>query len=287
MSQLTLSGPILLIGSKGLLGSEIALALTEACPEVSLIRKDSASFDITQPSVVKKVIEETRPQWIINAAAYTDVDKAEREREKAKLINADGPAYLAETASTLGSRLIHFSTDYVFSGEGERPWSETDIKKPVSPNWYGETKLMGENSVLKYPEHLLFRVQWLYGAKRDRFKSLRERETFSAFIDQFGAPTWTRDVAKILLLLISQQARGSFHFAYDDFASWMDVYQFVKDELKLSVKLLPTLTSEANLPALRPRNGRLSNEKLKMQLGLKSLGSWKSSLKEFLQLGAG
>ncbi|MFM8269711.1 MAG: dTDP-4-dehydrorhamnose reductase [Pseudomonadota bacterium] len=275
MSQLSFTGPILLIGASGLLGSEIAAVLPE--------HLQFPDLDITHSSSVSDIIQRTKPQWIINAAAYTDVDKAETEREKAKLINAIGPAYLAQSAALVGARLIHFSTDYVFSGEGDKPWSENDPKNPVQPNWYGETKLMGESAVLNYPNHLVLRVQWLYGHQRNRFASLKHRDSFSPFVDQFGAPTWTRDVVRALLLLMTQKATGDFHFAYDDFASWMEVYQFVKNELKLPIKLKPTISSESTLPARRPQNGRLSNEKLKKQLGVQYLGSWKTSLREFLQ----
>jgi dTDP-4-dehydrorhamnose reductase len=280
MSQLIVSHPVLLIGAHGLLGSEIASALEEQ--KISVLKKTSSELDITDTNAVTDAINKIKPHWIINAAAYTDVDKAETERESARLINAIGPSHLAHIAASVNARLIHFSTDYVFSGEGEKPWTETDLREPVTRNWYGETKLMGEKEVLNYPNHLVIRVQWLYGKKRNRFAGLRNRESFSPFVDQFGAPTWTQDIVKVLLALMAQEVAGLFHFAYDDFASWMDVYQVVKDEWKLPVKLFPAHTRNADLPAQRPLNGRLSNEKLKKQLGVQSLGSWKTSLKEFL-----
>lgn len=278
-----ISGPILLIGSNGLLGSEIASALKEH--QISFVEKNSSSLDITDPKAIVEGLKVVKPKWIINAAAYTDVDKAETDREEARLINAVGPKQLAELATGANARLIHFSTDYVFSGEGDKPWTEMDPTKPVPRNWYGETKLMGEKAVRNHPNHLVVRVQWLYGKKKNRFAGLKSREKFSPFVDQFGAPTWSRDVVKAVLALIVQEATGLFHFAYDDFASWMDVYQFVKDEWHLPVKLIPARTREVNLPAQRPLNGRLANDKLKRQLKLQSLGSWKTSLKEFLHQG--
>lgn len=283
MSRITHSGSVLLIGSQGLLGNEIAFEFKKTFPDVALIESTSQDLNITDENSVGTAIQKVRPQWIINAAAYTDVDKAEVERDTAKALNAIGPTNLARQANLFGARLIHFSTDYVFSGEGERPWKENDVTLPVQPNWYGETKLLGEKAVLNYPEHLVLRIQWLYGKKRNRFAILRERETFSPFVDQFGAPTWTKDVVRALFPLMAQSASGLFHFAYDDFASWMDVFQFVKEELKLPIHFIPKKSRDVNLPARRPLNGRLSNEKLKKQLGLESLGSWKSSLKEFLK----
>jgi len=280
MSELNIKGPVLLIGATGLLGSEISSALK--AHKISVIEKDSTSLDVTNGKAIAEAIETIQPTWIINAAAYTDVDKSETERESARLINGVGPAQLAKAATAAKARLIHFSTDYVFSGEGEKPWCETDPRNPLDRNWYGETKLMGEKAVLTFSEHLVMRVQWLYGKQRNRFVALKDKESFSPFVDQFGAPTWTRDVVRALLVLMSQKASGLFHFAYDDFASWMDVYQFVKSELNLSVKLIPTRSRDLDLPAHRPLNGRLSNEKLKRQLGVQTLGSWKSSLREFL-----
>lgn len=277
-----MKGPILLLGARGLLGSEIASAFSSYSPKVDLYKKDSTSLDLADRTAVEAVIKEIKPYWIVNAFAYTDVDKAETERQKAELFNSIIPRELAELASKSKARLVDFSTDYVFSGEGDRPWSENDPKAPIKPNWYGETKLMGETAVLEYSQNLVIRVQWLYGTKKNRFTSLKDKQMFSPFKDQFGAPTWTRDVVRSLLTLMDQEATGLFHFAYDDFASWMDVYQFVKDEMKLPVKLNPALTKNSVLPARRPLNGRLSNDKLKKQLGVQSLGSWKNSLREFL-----
>ena len=142
---------------------------------------------------------------------------------------------------------------------------------------------MGDQEVLSQPQNVVLRVQWLYGKKRERFSSLRLKESFTPFMDQFGAPTWTLDIAKVLISLMERDARGLFHFAYDDFASWYEVYELVKQELGLHTQLIPKRSSEVHLPAKRPLNGRLCNHKIKNFLGISSLGSWRDSLKMFLR----
>ncbi|NBT58431.1 NAD-dependent epimerase/dehydratase family protein [bacterium] len=278
-----MEGPVLLLGARGLLGSEINSSFSSFLSKANFYPQDSSSLDLTDHKTVLKTIKKINPSWIINATAFANVDGAETERNKAQILNAEVPEQLADLASELKSRLVHFSTEYVFSGEGDRPWSETDAKLPVKPNWYAETKLRGENAVLRHPEHLVLRIQWLYGKKKNRFVSIGNKDRFTPLVDQFGAPTWTGDVVTALSALMKQKASGLFHFAYDDFASWFEVYEFVKSELNLPVQLVPTRSQDLGFPARRPLNGRLSNEKLKKQLGVKSLGSWKSSLRRFLQ----
>lgn len=283
MSRLSLNGPIVVTGSRGMLGTEFGLALTEILPANEIILADKGKCDLNNPSQVKAFLEETRPKWVINTAAYTQVDKAETERDLAEAINAKGPRLLATLCREISAKLVHFSTDYVFSGEGTTPWVETDVPNPLKPNWYGETKLQGEKSVLEFPEHLVFRVQWLYGKKRERFSVLRDKREFTPFCDQFGAPTWTQDIVETVLQVMAKNGAGLFHFSYDDFASWYEVYQLVKEEWGLKTELVPKKSEEVSLPAKRPLNGRLSNRKLKKFLGVETLGSWKSSLREFLK----
>lgn len=286
MSELkgTLQGPILVIGAKGMLGTELVSHFRHLLGSQSVIPTDSQFLDITSKDSVFKRVQEFRPRWVINAAAYTQVDKAESERDLAFALNVEGPRNLSEVCAEFGSRLIHFSTDYVFSGKGNTSWTEEDIPSPPHPNYYGETKLEGEKAVLGNPENLLLRVQWLYGLKKERFSLLKQVDSFTPFSDQWGAPTWTKDVADILGHLMVRGGSGIFHFSYDDYASWFDVYQFVKDEWKLNVKLTPKSSVDLALPAKRPLFGVLSNRKLKQFLGLTEMGSWKKSLREFLNL---
>jgi len=282
MSEINLKGPILITGSKGILGTEFCSYLKNHFPHISVYETCSSILDITDLKAAEAFIKKTNPAWILNTAAYTDVDRAEEERDRAQLVNGRGPGKLSDLAFQLGARLVHFSTDYVFNGEGTRPWSETDLPNPVKPNWYAETKLEGELAVLKNPANLLFRVQWLYGLKKNRFSQLKNKPAFTPFEDQFGAPTWSLDIVTYVLKVMSKGGSGLFHFSYDDYASWFEVYQFVKEEWGLPIQLIPQKADAVHLPAKRPKNGRLSNEKLKQFLGISKIGSWKTSLRAFL-----
>lgn len=275
--------PILVTGAKGMLGTDLVNSLSSRWGSTAVLATDYLELDITQPSKVENFLKQNRVSFIVNAAAYTDVDKAETEREKAYLINAAGPENLSVVANSIGIPIVHFSTDYVFDGSAKIPLSEEDIPNPSSSNYYGETKLLGEKAVLKNQLNLVLRIQWLYGKKRERFTALRNKTEFTPFIDQWGAPSWTQDVSQVVVELMEQQAKGLFHFAYDDYANWFEVFQFVVEELGLSTRLIPKKTSEVNLPAQRPLYCVMSNKKLLKQLGRTSLGSWKDSLRMFLK----
>lgn len=267
-----------------MLGSDLFAHFKERYGAEKVIGTDYDTLDITNATAVEEYIGRLRPSWIVNAAAYTDVDKAETERELALALNATGPKVLANAAKRFDARFVHFSTEYVFNGESTRPWTEEDIPNPAQPNHYAETKLLGERAALAYEGSLLLRVQWLYGEKRDRFTPLRTKAVFTPFIDQLGAPTWTREVAKTVSLLMDKGASGLFHYAYDDSASWFEVYELVKSELGLSTELIPKRSSEVKLPAKRPLYGVMSNRKLCAYLGVAGLGSWKKPFKEFLEM---
>ncbi len=275
--------PLLVTGASGMLGSDLVEEIVMSRGRQGVLSTDSKTLDITHRTQVENFLHKNPISYIINAAAYTDVDGAEKEREKAYLINVVGPKNLAEVAGSFGIPVIHFSTDYVFDGTLNRPLTEEDEPNPPKPNYYGETKLLGEREVLQNPANLVLRVQWLYGKRRERFSSLRNKEKFTPFEDQWGAPTWTRDVSRTVVKLIEQKAKGLFHFAYDDFASWAEVFAFVCDEWHLSTQLLPKKSSDINLPARRPSYGVMANRKLLAQLGEKTMGSWQTSLREFLK----
>lgn len=274
--------PILVTGAGGMLGSDLVETLSKAWGNNAIVPTDFKELDITNLRKVDEFVGRYSFSGIINAAAYTDVDKAETEREKAYRLNMVGPQNLTIVASKLQIPVIHFSTDYVFDGLAHRPLTEEDVPCPPKPNYYGETKLLGEMEVLKNPNNLVLRLQWLYGKQSDRFSVLREKKIFTPFEDQWGAPTWTRDVSRTVVELMESNAKGLFHFSYDDFTNWFEVFSFVKAELNLTTELTPKKSSDVHLPARRPTYGVMSNKKLLTQLGKKSMGSWKTALKEFL-----
>ena len=177
-----------------MLGSDLTSFFKDAIGADQVCATDYDTLDITVADSVKKKLGDLMPGLVINAAAYTDVDGAECNREAAYRLNVIGPKNLADACSLFGSKLIHFSTDYVFDGTGNRLWTEEDMPNPS--NYYAETKLQGEEAVRRHRDSLVIRLQWLYGGKRDRFTILKKRESFTPFSDQYGAPTWTREVCK-------------------------------------------------------------------------------------------
>ncbi len=269
---------ILITGSKGMLGWEFSKLCQKINQEV--ICTDIEELDITNEKKLKEFFEFNKPSIVINCAAYTAVDKAEEDRSLAYSINFLGPKLLARLCDINNIFLIHFSTDQVFDGKLGQPLSEEDETNPL--NYYAETKLLGEKSVLEYNNSLVLRLQWLYGERKNRFSEVLTKKFFTPFSDQFGAPTWTKDVALIVFALLEKKAKGLFHFSYDDYASWAEVFEFIKEKLKLEIILEPKKTSEISLPAKRPLFSVLSNKKISSFLNLQ-IGSWKNSLSEFLE----
>lgn len=273
---------ILITGSRGMLAWDLIRVFEHAFPDARLHAMDREALDITSAASIRAAFEKTSPTWVVNAAAYTNVDGAESDREKAHAVNARGPELLAAECIARSARLIHFSTDQVFDGSVDRPRTE---EEPTAPsNYYAATKLEGEKHVLAAESSLVLRVQWLYGERKDRFSPLRQKTLFTPFADQYGCPTWTKKLAEITAILLQMDARGLFHIAYDDYASWAEVFEFVKQEWNLPLQLKPQLTADLRLPANRPLFSVLSNRKLKEFLGVAVLGSWKAPLREFLAL---
>jgi dTDP-4-dehydrorhamnose reductase len=272
---------IVVTGGNGMLAWDLAKVFRDRFPHVPLVAPDRRALDITDETSIRSFLSEHRPTWVLNSAAYTSVDGAETERAVAEAVNAKGPFLLTQACKELGARLIHFSTDQVFDGSGTRAREEEDTPAPC--NAYAETKREGEVAVLGEPSNLVLRVQWLYGERKDRFSPLRQKTVFSPFSDQFGAPAWTRKVAETVAALCENSISGLFHFSYDDYASWEEVFRFVCREWNLSVELNPKATHTMALPANRPLFSVLSNRKLVKALGVNGMGSWKEPLRQFLQ----
>ncbi|MCB0403417.1 MAG: sugar nucleotide-binding protein [Bdellovibrionales bacterium] len=271
-----MNGPCLITGAKGLLGSEFATAVRDR--PVHAMGKDA--LDVTDKEAIWRTFESVQPRIVFHTAAYTQVDAAESHRDNAHRLNAESVKHLAGACREYNAKLVHFSTDQVFDGKKPVPYVETDTPSPS--NYYAQTKLESEAYALELPDALVLRVQWLYGAARPRFTHLGKKTSFTAICDQIGAPTWSRDVVRLAFQLVERNKHGLFHLSYDDHASWLEVFQYVKDLKGYSVNLQSVSTQELRLPAGRPLNAVLSNLKLKESLGLTTVGSWKTSLREFL-----
>ena len=255
-------------------------------PGVSLVVSSIADLDITDASAVSGRVAQENPDWILNCAAYTRVDKAEDEPAVAFAVNAIGPANLASAARSSGTRLLHISTDYVFDGTGNRPYREDDLPNPLSV--YGASKLAGELAVRwMLPEHhLIVRTQWLFGDGGPNFidtilQLARTRSQIRVVDDQHGSPTAAADLAGALWGLVKLDARGTVHIASDGEATWYDLAREVVEAANLSCAVVRCSTEEFPRPARRPAYGVLDRSRYRELTG-RSLRSWKSATREFV-----
>lgn len=281
---------VLVCGATGQVGSQICRLLGDHVIGIS-----SKDIDFTEPDKLAAKLAEFEVGAIINAAAYTKVDKAEEEESTAHLINGEAPKILAAFAKTKDIPLIHFSTDYVFNGEGERPWKEGDNAGPI--NAYGRTKLEGEKGIEEVGgKYLIFRTSWVYNERGHNFVNTmlrlgKEKEVISVVEDQIGAPTYAWDIAgsvlKILEFSLAQDnfPRGIYHMCNSGKTSWFD---FAEEILKiadakgieLEVKeVKPMKTADYKTAAKRPVNSRLDCSKLRDSFGI-VMPDWKDSLKK-------
>ena len=290
--------PILLIGNTGQLGQELQQILVpfvnKLAPE-KVIALGRSQIDLAQPDSLRQLIAQIQPQVIINAAAYTAVDKAESESELATAVNATAPAILAEVAQKLGAFLIHVSTDYVFDGSQSHPYRETDKTNPLGI--YGQTKLAGESAIRQNcQQHLIIRTAWVYGSygKSNFVKTMLklsvEREEIRVVADQIGSPTWAKDLALAIAHILPQltpEIAGTYHYTNSGVASWYDFAQAIFEEaeaIKFPLKiqrLIPITTADYPTPAQRPAYSVLACEKISKVLGT-ARPHWRLALRQML-----
>ncbi|HPW69222.1 MAG: dTDP-4-dehydrorhamnose reductase [Deltaproteobacteria bacterium] len=279
---------ILITGSRGLLGQEVAEVCRNLGDEVLAtdIASPSAPLDITSPAAVRGFLAANRPDWVVNCAAFTDVDGCEEKEDLAFELNARAPGLLARACEEHGAKLLHVSTDYVFDGEKLGPYEEDDAPNPLSV--YGKSKRAGEISIQEGIEHyLIIRPQWLFGSHGRNFVSTilglaQERDTLSVVNDQWGSPTYSKDLARALRVLIDCDARGVFHVRNRGKATWFDLARRAIDLLGLSTRVVPVDTSAFPRPARRPMNGILSTRRFTRTTG-KVMPSWQISLKSYIK----
>ncbi len=284
---------ILIVGSAGQLGVELQKSYAGTGPITAV---DLPTIDITNEAQLRAFIRETDPHIILNAAAYTAVDRAESEPELAYAVNAEAPRIMAEESLRSNALLIHYSTDYVFDGTKAGPWLETDTPNPLSV--YGATKLAGEQSVASVGgRYLIFRTSWVYGSHGKNFlltmlRLGQERDQLSIVDDQIGAPTTANLLAAATRSIVAAIQGGEFgeaaswsglyHMTCSGSTSWFGFAQaiFSRASRMLGAKtptLTPISTSAYPTPAQRPHNSILSNEKLNRRFGV-ALGTWESAL---------
>lgn len=282
---------ILLLGANGQVGWELQRSLSPLGP---LVVCDRQSANLSDLDGLEQLIIREHPNFIVNAGAYTAVDKAESDIENARRVNADAVAVLAHAASGIGAWLVHYSTDYVFDGSGVSPKSEDAPTGPLGV--YGQTKLEGELAIRKSGcQHLILRTSWVYATRGSNFartmlRLAKERDELRVIADQTGAPTSAELIADITALILQrliqepelqQHSSGTYHLVASGETSWYRYAQFVIAEAihlgcELRAKpeqIVPIATEEYPLPAKRPANSRLSNEKLQRTFNL-VLPSW-------------
>lgn len=272
---------VLLLGKNGQLGWELQRALVPLGELIALDRSGQYNHqmlcgDLTDLKGLRQTVIALQPDVIVNAAAYTAVDKAESEPQLAQLINEQASKVLAEEALKIGAWLVHYSTDYVFDGSGNKAWCENDVTEPLSQ--YGQTKLAGEQAIQNSGcKHLIFRTSWVYGSRGNNFaktmlRLASERETLSVIDDQTGAPTSAALLADCTAHAIFQAARnpqlvGLYHLAASGQTTWYEYANLVIEHAKaigkeLTVnKVIPINTSDYPTAATRPQNSRLNTKK--------------------------
>jgi dTDP-4-dehydrorhamnose reductase len=290
---------ILLLGKNGQVGWELQRSLAPL-GELLALDRHSTDFcgDLSQPERLAQTVRDWRPDVIVNAAAHTAVDKAESEPDLALCLNATAPAALAQAAADIGAWLVHYSTDYVFNGQGQQAWQEGDATVPISV--YGQTKLEGELAIVASGcKHLIFRTSWVYAARGGNFaktmlRLAAERERLTVIDDQHGAPTGADLIADVTAHAIRQALQkpalsGLYHLVASGETSWHGYASHVitqaralRPDLALRVnEIAPVPTASFPTPAQRPRNSRLHTGKLQQAFGL-VLPPWQAGVNRLL-----
>jgi dTDP-4-dehydrorhamnose reductase len=298
--------PILLIGRTGQIGSEL-LHLLPRIGEV--VAPDRHELDLLDVNNIRRAVREIRPELIVNAAAYTAVDAAETQEADAYAINADAPAVISEEAKNIGAVIVHYSTDYVFDGSKKTPYEETDSVAPM--NVYGKSKLAGERAIYAAgAPYLIFRTAWVYATRGRNFlltilRLATEREELRIVHDQFGAPTWSREIAEATLKILNQfagqsslisQVSGIYHLTARGETTWCDFATAILEEAIhfspeapwfaeatrrrpiITKRVTPITTDEFPSPVSRPSYSVLSNSHLIQTFGVE-LSDWRMQLR--------
>lgn len=276
---------VLLLGAGGLLGRECQEVLGDLGTIWSFTKEQ---LDITRSQDVKRTLLELLPHFIVNCAAYTDVDACEGEVERAFLVNARAPGNIAAEACRIGAKVVHISTDYVFDGQKPLPLGYGEKDPPSPRNIYGKSKLEGERLVLQAKgSNLVVRTGWLYGRHGKCFprailrKAIRG-ETLRVVCDQFGSPTWTRSLAFQIRVLMEAGVGGIVHATSMGYCSWYEFAREILELVGLKAEIQPCNSSECSRPAKRPRNSILEKGRLS-ELGLNRMNLWNEDLNIFLE----
>ena len=289
MNNALLTKPIILVtGANGQLGMELR-HLSAAQPDYEFIFTGREELDISNRRAVDEYFEKNKALFCINCAAYTAVDKAEKEKLIAEEINTDGPAHLASACRDHGVQMFHISTDYVFNGRGNAPYRPGDATDPV--NFYGTTKLNGEKKALiENSDIIIIRTAWVYSSFGNNFvktmiRLMNQKESINVVSDQLGTPTYAADLADAIIQIIRKKkfVPGIYHYTNTGITSWFDFAKEIATGIGTNCIVLPINTDQYPTPAARPAYSALDNEKISSVFGI-DIPEWRESLKRCLAL---
>ncbi|MFZ7131940.1 MAG: dTDP-4-dehydrorhamnose reductase [Eubacteriales bacterium] len=273
---------VLVTGANGQLGYDVIKLLDSE--GIEFLGTDRESLDITNEEQVKRVICDYNPDVVIHCAAYTAVDKAEDEKELCYSVNVLGTKYVAEACKDIDAKMVYISTDYVFDGEGDKPFEITDKPNPV--NYYGQTKYKGELEVQKLLEkNFIVRTSWVFGRHGKNFvKTIlnigKDRDEISVVADQVGSPTYTHDLAKFLVDLIRTDKYGIYHATNEGYCSWYEFACEIFELARLCTNVKPISADNYPTKAKRPKNSRLNTDQL-TKYNFKKLPNYKDSILQY------
>lgn len=275
---------VLVTGVKGQLGHDVMNELAKRGYEG--IGVDVEEMDITDAAAVEKVMRDAGADRVVHCAAWTAVDAAEDQVELCRKVNALGTENIARMCKELDLPMVYLSTDYVFDGEGTRPWEPDDERHPL--NVYGQTKYEGELAVEKYLEkYFIVRIAWVFGVNGKNFiktmlKLSENHDTITVVNDQIGSPTYTYDLARLLVDMLETDRYGRYHATNEGLCSWFEFAQEIFRQAGRDVKVLPVSSDEYPAKAKRPHNSRMNKDKLE-EMGFKRLPSWQDALSRYLK----
>lgn len=272
----------LVTGSKGQLGFDIVRELQKR-GITDIVSIDKEDLDLTDGNKVHEYVLNMKPDVIFHTAAWTNVDEAEEQEDLVYDINVKGTSYLVDAAEELGCKIFYISTEYVFDGKKSGLY---EVDDPVNPlNVYGKTKFLGEQEVRQYSRHFIIRTSWLFGINGSNFvetilKLGNKQEEINVVSDQLGSPTYTVDLAKLLVDMSKTEKYGTYHASNDGFCSWADLAEYIFKLNEKTIKVNHINASEYPSQALRPLNSKLSKKSL-IENGFKTLPSWKDAIDRY------
>ncbi len=279
---------ILVTGSNGQLGKELQ-QLSDDYPQYRFVFASREDLKLHHYGLVENFFIATKPQYCINCAAYTAVDKAESEQDMAMLVNGEAVGHLAAICKKYQTKFIHISTDYVFDGESETPYKEDDVTGPI--NTYGKSKLLGEQLCMKEDDDaIIIRTAWVYSSFGHNFvktmmRLMNERNELNVVADQIGSPTYAADLAKAILDIISsgKWASGIYHYSNEGKLSWFEFAQAIKEITGSKAVVHPIETAQYPTPARRPKFSLLNKDKIKSTYDV-AVSEWKESLQKCISI---